>query len=69
MQAFMADLLAHGSNAFDISKKTDITTTVGLESDTSNISCVIASSWFMQKSDWQKPDWLGFNSLSSSKKW
>ena len=31
------------SHAFDISKKTDLTYRVGLQSDASNISCVIAS--------------------------
>ena len=32
------------SNAFDVSKKTDLTSRVGLQSSASNISCVIASS-------------------------
>ena len=45
------------SNAFDISKKTDLTSRVGLQSNASNISCVIASSWFTQESDWRKYDY------------
>ena len=56
------------SNAFEISKKTDLTSRVGLQSNASNFSCVIARSWFMQESDGQKPDRLRFYSLSSNKK-
>ena len=56
------------SNAFDISKKTDLTSRVGLHSNTSNILGVIAS-WVMKESEWQNSDCLGFISLSSNKKW
>ena len=37
----------------DISKKTDLTSRGGLQSNTSNISWVAASSWFTQESDGQ----------------
>ena len=56
------------SNAFDISKKTDLTSRGGLQSNASKISCVIASSWYTQESDEHKPDWLGFNRFSSNRK-
>ena len=56
------------SNAFDISKNTDLTSRGGLQSKVSMISCVMASSWFMQDSDGRKPDWIGFNTFSSNKK-
>ena len=54
--------------AFDISKKTDQTSRGELQSNASNISCVIASNWFMQESEGRKPDWLGFNRSSSNRK-
>ena len=56
------------SIAFGISKKTDLTSRGGLQSNTSNISCVIASNWFIQESDGRKPDWFGFSSSSFKRK-
>ena len=56
------------SKAFGISKKTDMTSRSGLQSNASNISWVIASSWFTQEPNGRKPDWLGFNSSSSNRK-
>ena len=44
------------SDAFNISKKTGLTSKVGLQSNTSDISCVIANDWFMEESDQRKPD-------------
>ena len=55
------------SKAFDISKKSYLTFRGGLQSNASNISCVIASNWFMQESEGRKPDWLGFNRSSSNR--
>ena len=55
------------SNAFGISKNTDLTSRGGLQSKASKISCVMASSWFKQESDGRKPDWLGFNSFAQIK--
>ena len=52
------------SNALDISKKTDLTSRDGLQSKASNISCVIASNWFIHESDGRNPDWFGFSSFS-----
>ena len=42
-------------NAFDISKKTDLTSRGGLQSNASHISCIIASNRFMQESDGRNP--------------
>ena len=50
------------SKAFNIFKKTNLTSRDGLQSNASNISWVIASNWFTQDSDGRKPDWLRFNS-------
>ena len=55
------------SNAFVISKKTDLISRGGLQSNASNIPCVIAKSWAVQQSDGRKPNWLGFNSFSSDR--
>ena len=44
------------SNAFDVSKKTDPTLRDGSESKVSNISCVIASNWFIHESDGRNAD-------------
>ena len=55
------------SKAFDISSKTDLTSRGGLQSNASNISCMIASNWFMQDSEGRKPDGLGFNRSSNRK--
>ena len=51
------------SKAFDISKKTDITSRDGLKSNASNISCVIASNWLIHESVERKPKWSGFNNF------
>ena len=48
-------------------KKTDLTSSGGLQSNALKISCVIASNWFMQESECRKPDWLGFRRFSFSK--
>ena len=56
------------SKAFDLSKKTDLTSRDGLQSKASNTSCVIGSNWLRNKSYGRKPDWLGFNSISSKRK-
>ena len=50
-----------------MSKKTDPTSREGLQSNASNISCVIASNWFIQESDGRKPDWLEFRRFSLDK--
>ena len=47
------------------SKKTDLTSRGGLQSKAWNISCVIASSWFIQESDGRKPEWLGLEEVSN----
>ena len=66
--AYKASLYARPlSNAFDISKKTDLTSRGGLKSNASKISCVIASNWLTQESDGRNPDWFGFKSLSSKR--
>ena len=31
--------------------------------------CVIASNWFIHESDGRNPDWFGFSSFSSNKKY
>ena len=46
-----------------MSKRTDLTSRDGLQSNASNISCVVASNWYMQESEGQKPDWLGLIDL------
>ena len=46
-----------------MSKRTDLTSRDGLQSNASNISCVVASNWFMQESEGQKPDSLGLIDL------
>ena len=56
------------AKTFDISKKTNLTSRGGSQSNASNFSWVIASSWFTQESDGRKPDWLGFNSSSTNRK-
>ena len=55
------------SDAFNMSKKTDLTLRDGLQSKASNISCVIASNWFMHDSSGRNPDWFGFSSFSSNR--
>ena len=42
------------SNAFDISKKTDLTSRVGLQSNASNISCAIAGKLIYARVRWTK---------------
>ena len=39
-----------------MSKKTDLTSRGGLQSNALNISWVISINWFMQESDGRKPD-------------
>ena len=39
-----------------MSKKTDLTSSDGLQSKASNISCVIVSNWFMHEPDRQNLD-------------
>ena len=51
-----------------MSKKTYLTSTDGLQSKASNISCVNASNWFMHESKGRNPDWFGFSSFSSNRK-
>ena len=56
------------SEAFEISKKTDLTARGGLSLNAPKISCVIAINWLTHESDVRRPDWLGFNRFSSNKK-
>ena len=51
------------SNAFDVSKKTPLTSTVGFSSKVVWISWIIDTNWKMHESPGRKPDWEGPKSL------
>ena len=46
---------------FCMSKKTELIVRDELQSKASNISCAIASNWFMHESDGWNPDWFVFS--------
>ena len=51
------------SNALNMSRKTYLTSIVGLLSKGVCILCIIDSIWAMHESAWIKPDWEGIKSL------
>ena len=50
-------------NAFEMSRKTPLTSTVGFSSNAVCISWIIDSSWAMHESPGRNPDWEGGKSL------
>ena len=55
-------------NLFDMSKKSDLSSRDESQSNTSNISRVIANNWLIHEPVGQKPHLLGFNNFSSKRK-
>ena len=51
------------SNAFDMSKKTPLTSTVGFSSKAVWISWIIDNNWAIHESPGGKPDWESVKSL------
>ena len=56
------------SNALEISRYTDRTSRGGLQSNASNIVCVMEINWLTVESPGRKPDWFGFNT-SEDRRW